>query len=103
MEERYRLAGFFFQKPVKGYSELTRLIGGRFQDLLLGDPSSRRETYRDSSIKTLISTAESRFFISVRIKTEFGLDANKLNLYEYYLLIEQLDKMSRTNGRISSH
>ena len=87
--------------PAKGYSELTRLIGGRFQGLFDGYGGGRSETYRDGAIKALVTTAESRFFIGVRIRTEFGLDANKLNLYEYYLLIEQLDKMSRTSGRNS--
>lgn len=33
--------------------------------------------------------------ISVRIRQEYGLDANKLNLYEYYLLLEQLSKEAK--------
>jgi hypothetical protein len=32
------------------------------------------------------------------MRSEFGLDANKLNIYEYYLLLEQLDRMNKKRG-----
>ena len=96
-----RACPLFFQDPTKGYGQLSRLIGERFRDLFEGGGGGVRETVRESAIQSFVRSAESRFIISVRIRTEFGLDANKLNVYEYYLLLEQLEKLSR--GRNSRH
>ena len=95
------LPAFFFQDPVKGYGQLTGLIRRRFQELFESNGGGTRETIRESAIQTFVRSAEARFLISVRIRTEFSLDANKLNIYEYYMLLEQLDKISR--GRERSH
>lgn len=98
METGCGFARFFFQDPVKGYGELTRLIRNRFRELHEDDPSGGRSAYRESAFKAIVRSAEVRFLLSVRIKSEFGLDANKLNLYEYYLLLEQMDKAIRSGG-----
>lgn len=98
MEGGYRSACFFFRDPAKGFGELTRLIGNRFKELFDGGGGREREAVRESPLASFIKSAESRFLIGVRIRSEFGLDANKLNIYEYYLLLEQLDRMNHKRG-----
>lgn len=36
--------------------------------------------------------------IHVHIKKDFNMDSHRLNVYEYYLLIEQMVKNNRRNG-----
>lgn len=102
MEGGYRLTCFFFRDPVEGYGQLARLIRGRFKELFEDGGAGGRDTYKESAFQAVIRSAEVRFLISVRIRSEYGLEAYKLNLYEYYLLLEQMDKM-RQSGRNSRH
>ena len=57
-----------------------------------------REPYKLGTRQAIIRSAENRFFTGTRIRTEFGVDANKLNYYEYYLLLEQIAKSDKPNG-----
>ena len=100
MEERFHLARFFFQDPTKGYSQLARLIRDRFRELFEDNTKGGQDSHRESTFKTIVKSAEVRFLMSVRIQSEYGINPNKLNLYEYYLLLEQIDK-SLDRGRNS--
>jgi len=89
------LPDFFFQDTVKHYSELTRLVSTRFNELFESSGEGGYNTIGRSTLKIIIKSAESRFLIWARIKSEFGIDANRVSLYEYFLLLEQLEKINR--------
>jgi hypothetical protein len=84
--------------PNERFGQLTQSIRGRFSHLFEGGGGGEREPYKSGTRQAIIRSAENRFFTGTRIRTEFGVDANKLNYYEYYLLLEQIAKSDKPNG-----
>ena len=89
---------FFFQMPHQRFSQLTQSIRGRFSHLFESGGGGEREPYKSGTRQAIIRSSGKQIFHGTRIRTEFGVDANKLNYYEYYLLLEQIAKSDKPNG-----
>lgn len=95
MEERHEPACFFFRDPAQGFGQLTGHVRQRFNGLFEGSGGGERDTFAESTYQAIVGAAETRFLIGTRIRIEFGVDPDRINYYEYYLLLEQIDRMDR--------
>ena len=95
MEGKRGYCGFFFAYSYQRFSTLYRIIGKRFGELFEGNGENKERTPKDNFQAIIQTRKDEQFVNNIRIADESGLSTeafNRLTLYEYYLLIENILK-----------